>query len=127
MNDGAHRGNAKILEDPQVVKVMRSGLLDTSICVNCLNYDGTIYEKADAAEIEPPTDCLGRSLCRCVLVYILADESPQPETIKPSQLPPMVQRTSSENGSVDNSDAVVVTSKGGRGGWRLVGGQDADA
>ena len=91
VGDGVHTGNRKAVESPDVTGVLRSEILDNRICANCARLDGLIFTKESARKIAPPVECLGRSLCRGVLIPILKWESPQPDMITPSQMPAMEQ------------------------------------
>ena len=86
---GIHGGLATVLDHARVVKVQRSAVLDAKVCRNCKTLDGLVFEKADAPRIGPPDKCMGGSLCRCLLIPILDDESPQPETTTVDQVPPL--------------------------------------
>ena len=89
VNNAAHRGAESMLRDDRVVKVMRSGLLDNRICVNCAELDGKVFDKAFATRYSPPAECMGGPWCRCVWIGILEGDSTLYPSTSPSELPSM--------------------------------------
>lgn len=75
LNEGRDQA-ATALAD-QISSAQYSALLDAATCDACDAKDGEEYEigtsEYDDAEVPNP-DCAGGSNCRCVLVYVFADE-----------------------------------------------------
>ena len=61
----------------QIKYAERSALLDGETCGPCADRDGKHYniDTAEYDENEPPAGCKGGGNCRCVYVYVFADES----------------------------------------------------
>ena len=86
VGNSIHQGIDAVIADDRVVKVVRSEVLDTNTCANCLRYDGKVFDKEYASEIRPPINCLGGSYCRGILLFYTIDDNDIPDSIKPDQL-----------------------------------------
>lgn len=77
LNEGRDQAASELKDE--IAYAERSALLDKETCDPCSSLDGEQYE-LDSAEYddnEPPSHCDGGDNCRCVYVYVFADEARQ--------------------------------------------------
>lgn len=84
IGEGIRTGRDTIIQHPDVILAMRSEILDSKTCENCIRLDGytTQVNSENYAKYAPPQFCLGGNNCRGVWIYIKKDETPQPEVTK---------------------------------------------
>lgn len=86
------RETAEIYQD-EVALVEYSALLDDATCDACRSADGKVVKmgSGEYGRLQPPNRrCRGRSRCRCVYIYVLNDEPPQPTAPGGGPLAPIV-------------------------------------
>jgi phage gp29-like protein len=71
--DGRQAGYEQYADD--IAEVQYSAILDANVCEPCQQADGRTAKTPDEIPDVPNPDCLGGAKCRCVHVYVFADEA----------------------------------------------------
>lgn len=72
--DGRDEGYQELKD--QIRECQYSAILDNNTCDECESADGRTAPTPDGLPRTPNPDCAGKDKCRCVIVYVFADEVP---------------------------------------------------